>query len=99
MQNAAWTQKTVEDVKQRYGLVGTLLKIWTGRHTAGGRQVRQMELLETLSLGPKRQLMLVRCGDEQFLVGGGLDRIETIVKMAKDTCMSPSDYLQDGPCR
>jgi flagellar biogenesis protein FliO len=44
-----------------------------------------MQLLETLPLGGKRQLMLVQCGTEQFLVGGGLESVETIVKLAGTT--------------
>jgi flagellar biogenesis protein FliO len=40
-----------------------------------------MRLLETLPVGGKRQLMLVRCGDEHFLVGLGADTISTIVKV------------------
>jgi hypothetical protein len=30
-------------------------------------------------------LMLVQCGTEQFLVGGGLESVETIVKVASTT--------------
>jgi Flagellar biosynthesis protein, FliO len=41
-----------------------------------------MELIETLSLGGKRQLMLVRCGGQHFLVGGGFDTVETIVPIS-----------------
>jgi flagellar biogenesis protein FliO len=40
-----------------------------------------MQLLETLPVGGKRQLMLIQCGSERFLVGGGLDRVETIIKV------------------
>ena len=33
-----------------------------------------MNLLETLHLSVRRQLMLVECGGERFLVGGGRER-------------------------
>ena len=64
------------------GLVAMLFQIWTARKAAGAGRVRQMKLLETLPLGGKRQLMLVQCGSEHFLVGGGLETVETIVKVA-----------------
>jgi hypothetical protein len=51
---------------------------WRGRDDG---QRRQMRLVETLPLGGKRQLMLVSCDGERFLVGGGLDSIETIVRV------------------
>jgi flagellar biogenesis protein FliO len=49
---------------------------------------KQMRLLETLSLGGKRQLMLVECGSERYLVGCGLESIQTIVRASEQpaTC-------------
>ena len=44
-------------------------------------QQRLMKVVETLPLGGKRQLMLVSCGGEHFLVGGGLESVETIVRV------------------
>jgi flagellar biogenesis protein FliO len=41
-----------------------------------------MQLLETLHVGGKRQLILVRCGDEHFLVGLGAEAVSTIVKIS-----------------
>jgi hypothetical protein len=43
-----------------------------------------MCLVETLVLGGRRQLMLVSCGREHFLVGGGVDSVETIVRVKVD---------------
>jgi flagellar biogenesis protein FliO len=43
--------------------------------------VRQMRLVETLSLGGKKQLLLVACGGERFLVGTGADSVQTIVRI------------------
>lgn len=62
------------------GLAGWVLGLLRG---LGQReaQVKQMELIETLALGGKRQLMLVSCGGERFLVGGGLESVETIVRL------------------
>ena len=66
------------------GLVGWvfgLLRGWRGERTA---QRKQMRVVETLALGGRRQLMLVSCGDEHFLVGGGMDSVETIVRVKAD---------------
>lgn len=42
---------------------------------------RHMELVESLSLGNRRQLFLVICDDHRFLVGAGADRVGTLVAM------------------
>jgi flagellar biogenesis protein FliO len=62
------------------GLAGWVLRLLRGlgRREA---QVKQMELIETLALGGKRRLMLVSCGGERFLVGGGVESVETIVRV------------------
>ncbi len=72
-------QDAMEEIKQG-GLAGVLVRLWSNRRLAKAGQERQMELLEVLPLG-KRQLMLVRCGKECFLVGGGLDNIGSIMKI------------------
>ena len=63
------------------GWVCGLLRGWRGERTA---QRKQMRVVETLALGGRRQLMLVCCGDEHFLVGGGMDSVETIVRVKAD---------------
>lgn len=65
------------------GLAGWVLGLLRG---LGQReaQVKEMQLIETLALGGKRQLMLVSCGGERFLVGGGLESVETIVRVKSE---------------
>lgn len=46
-----------------------------------GRAKRRMELVEMLQLGGKRQLMLVVCDGQRFLVGAGGDSIHSVVEM------------------
>ena len=46
-----------------------------------GRAKRRMELVEMLPLGGKRQLMLVVCDGQRFLVGAGGDSIHSIAEM------------------
>ena len=41
----------------------------------------EMKLIETLALGGKRQLQLVSCDGERFIVGGGVDCIHSIVRL------------------
>jgi flagellar biogenesis protein FliO len=72
-----------------------MFQMWMARRSATAGRVKQMQLLETLPLGGKRQLMLVQCGTEQFLVGGGLESIETIVKVAG---MADTRRQQDDLC-
>lgn len=94
MQWAAWREKSAANASQ-HGLAGVLLRLWADRRAAKAGDSRQMELLETLSLGGRRQLMLIRCGDERFLVGGSLDGIETMVKLGTG---NPGTARRDGLC-
>ncbi|WP_373694179.1 flagellar biosynthetic protein FliO [Edaphobacter paludis] len=57
-----------------------------------------MHLLETLSLGGKKTLMLVSCGGERFLVGGGLESVETIVPLKSEISLDVTARKSDGPC-
>lgn len=76
----AWKSGHVDSVGQ-HGLAAVLLRMWTNRRSAKAVRAREIELLETFSLGGRRELMLVRCAGERFLVGGNFDRIETMVKL------------------
>jgi hypothetical protein len=64
------------------------------RHPA----TKQLHLLETLSLGGKRQLLLVSCGGEHFLVGGGLESVETIVRVQTEDSRGETAKKLDGLC-
>jgi hypothetical protein len=55
--------------------------------------------VETLSLGGKRQLMLVTCAGESFLVGGSFESVETIVRLRAESSTSPTAHRMDDPCR
>jgi hypothetical protein len=72
-----------------------LLRGWRGRREV---QHRQLRLVETLPLGGKRQLMLVTCAGESFLVGGGLESVETIVRLKAASSLEMAASL-DVPCR
>ena len=64
------------------GVVGFVIDLVRGRGVA--RTERSLKILETLQLGGRRQLMLVRCGQQQFLVGSGADGVQTIVAVVAD---------------
>jgi flagellar biogenesis protein FliO len=66
------------------GLAGWVLGLLGGWRGERMTQRKQMRLVETLALGGRRQLMLVSCGEEHFLVGGGVDSVETIVRVKAD---------------
>ena len=51
------------------------------RGIARSRRARRMELLETLPLGGKRQLMLVVCDGLHYLVGTGGDGVHSIAEI------------------
>ena len=78
------------------GLAGWLLALvraWRGQREC---QQKQLQLVETLPLGGKRQLMLVRCGGESFLVGGSFESVETIVRLRAETSLDPTtDRLEE----
>ena len=48
-----------------------------------GRGEPRMELLETLQLGGKRQLMLVLCDGQRYLVGAGGDSVHSIAEIER----------------
>jgi flagellar biogenesis protein FliO len=81
------------------GLAGWVLGVL---HSLRGRrkvQRRQLQLVETLPLGGKRQLMLVTCAGESFLVGGGLESVETIVRLKAEVPLDVVVASLDGTCR
>jgi flagellar biogenesis protein FliO len=80
------------------GFAGWLLSLagnWRGARSA---QQKCLTLVETLPLGGKRQLMLVACGGERFLIGGGPDSVETIVRLSGEVSPDLIAENMDGPC-
>jgi Flagellar biosynthesis protein, FliO len=73
-----------------------VFRVWRGHRETARKQLR---LVEMLPLGGKRQLMLVTCAGESFLVGGGVDSIETIVRLNSETSLGILSTGLDGPCR
>ena len=74
------------------GVVGWLLGLVAQHGSA--RERRDLRVIETLALGGRKQLLLVACGTERYLVGTGADSVETIVpvgfherKIVEETCL------------
>ena len=87
---------TASDIQGVARWVLNLWRDWLGRSQV---QPKQLRLVETLALGGKRQLMLVTCAGESFLVGGGLDSVETIVRLEAEISFGPMAKELDEPCQ
>jgi flagellar biogenesis protein FliO len=81
------------------GLAGWMLGLLRGWRGQREMQRKQLRLVETLSLGGKRQLMLVTCGGESFLVGGGMESVETIVRLKAEVSLDVVAKSVDGTCQ
>ena len=81
------------------GLAGWLLGLLRGWRGQREMQRKQLRLVETLSLGGKRQLMLVTCGGESFLIGAGMDSVETIVRLKAEVSMDVVAKSLDETCQ
>ena len=82
----------------RTGLAGWVLGAIRGLRNERHATTKQMHLLETLPLGGKRQLMLVSCGGERFLIGGGSESIETIVRVRDEISPDVAAKNPDRTC-
>jgi hypothetical protein len=87
---------TAPDVQGLAGWVLGLLRGWRGQPEMRRKQLR---IVETLPLGGKRQLILVTCGGESFLVGGGMESVETIVRLKAAASLDVDANDLDGICR
>jgi flagellar biogenesis protein FliO len=74
------------------GLAGWILSRLRSAYRAQVSMQKEMRLVETLSLGGRRQLMLVECCGNHFLIGCGTDNVGTIAQIA----ISPgSGYVEN----
>jgi flagellar biogenesis protein FliO len=82
-----------------HGLAGWVLSLLRGWRGQREMQRKQLQLVETLPLGGKRQLMLVTCAGESFLVGGGMESVETIVRLKAEVSLDVAAKSLDGTCQ
>jgi flagellar biogenesis protein FliO len=81
------------------GLAGWVLSLVRGRRGRRVSQQKQLQLVETLPLGGRRQLMLVTCAGESFLVGGSFESVETIVRLKAGATLDFAADRLDESCR
>jgi hypothetical protein len=81
------------------GLAGWMLSLLRGWRGQREVQRKQLRLVETLRLGGKMQLMLVTCAGESFLVGGGLESVETIVRLKAEVSLDVVAKSLGESCR
>jgi flagellar biogenesis protein FliO len=62
------------------GLLGKLLR-WLPQLKVSKRANPRLTIVETLPLGGRQQVILVRCDEESFLVGTGVNGVGTIVRL------------------
>jgi flagellar biogenesis protein FliO len=72
------------------GLALLLLRGWHWWRVRGLAQQRrkarkQLFLLETMVLGPKQRVVLMRCGAERFLVGMGAEGVTSVVRVEESS--------------
>jgi flagellar biogenesis protein FliO len=65
--------------------MGALIRLAGARNAAARRR---MQVVETLALGGRKQLLLVNCDGERFLVGTGADQVQSIVRLGRETAES-----------
>ncbi len=65
------------------GWVSEMSRWWQKRVMRERRREakRQMFLVESIQLGPRQRVVLLRCGGDRFLVGTGADGIQSIVRV------------------
>ena len=60
------------------GILTAIGGSWDRRN---GSTARRLRVLETLSIGPKKQLLLIRCDGEKYLVATGPDSVQSILRV------------------
>jgi flagellar biogenesis protein FliO len=89
----------VATVSEAEGFAGWAIGLLRGWTSARAVQQKQLRLVETLPLGGKTQLMLVACGEENFLIGCGPESVEAIVRVAAAALSDDTAKKVDMSCR
>jgi flagellar biogenesis protein FliO len=91
-------RETPVAASEMQGLAGWVLGLLQKDKRERGSRQKQLRVVEILPLGGKRQLMVVEYAGERFLVGGGLESVQTIVRLQDVESPSLAKSV-DGPCR
>ena len=78
-------------------VVNVIVKL-AGGEWVGSRRAdkRRMRVVETLAIGAKKQLALVCCDNELFLIGMGTDSVQTIVRVGPETAKNQASTVAAG---
>jgi hypothetical protein len=98
IQNTKSCDLSPRAISQIQGLAGWILALVRGWRGQCKMQRQQLRVVETLQLGGKKQLMLVTCGGESFLVDGGSDSVQTIVRLNAESSVEALAKGRDGLC-
>jgi len=74
----------IHQLERRRVSRGACLLAWIARWWAEirrNRPVRRLRIAETLAIGEKRQLLIVDCGERQFLVGAAGNFLTTLAEL------------------
>ena len=64
------------------GIIGIALMVFKFSQNGGGRgKSKYLKVLDTLSIGPRKNLYIVSTGQEKFLIAGDVDRTTLISKL------------------
>lgn len=85
-----WTKRSATAADPG-GLAGWVLRMM--RPSEAKTAARHMRVVETMALGGRRQLILVECDGQKFLVGSGTDRVDTIVEVRGGTRAAEETWL------
>ncbi len=91
-------QQSVGSEPVRTGWLGWVIARVTGEWPLRRGKARQLQMLETLPLGGKRQLILVSCAGELYLVGAGADGVQSIVKAGSGGAGAEFERLGGPAC-
>jgi flagellar biogenesis protein FliO len=81
------------------GLAGWVLGLLPGLRGQREIKQRQLRVVESLPLGGKRQLMLVTCAGESFLVGCGMESVGAIIRLKAESSPDVEANSLDESCR
>ena len=96
----AETPKTRPDNGILRRVMVTLVNLAGGAWSSSqGVAKKRMRVVETLALGAKKQLVLVSCDGEHFLVGTGSEQVHTIVRLGRVAAESEVAIVTDAGVR
>lgn len=92
---AAWIVAQIVVACRALGsmVLQVLERIVSAEARAGRR--KQMKLVESLPLGNRRQLLLIVCDNQRYLVGAGADSVGSILAMESGS--ASGDLVAKGP--